>query len=150
MQPQKSNWDQSKLAVNNWFSGSRYLQAIEVNKDMVKMRCNGQDIMVQKDILETQMLNASVYNKEVHMSKTMVSQMLESSNTACFTVQFRTQVNANTILQKLTQSSDQKDKRALAKELLSGKEHTLVGHSIKSDCMLGRSIVIDLATGGFK
>ena len=26
----------------------------------------------------------------------------------------------------------------------------LVAHSIKSDCMLGRSFIIDLATGGFK
>lgn len=105
--------------------------------------------MVSKDILETQMLNATAYSHTVHLSKTQVSQMLESANTACFTVQFKTQISAQTIQQKL-ETTDQTNNRALAKELLEGREVTLVGHSVKSDCMLGRSYVIDLPSGGFK
>jgi len=39
------------------------------------------------------MHNSAVYEHEVIISRTRVSEMLEQSNSTCFTVQFRTQVN---------------------------------------------------------
>jgi len=37
-----------------------------------------------------------------------------------------------------------KDGKALAKEILSGKETTVIGHLSKTEGKLGRSLVIDL------
>ena len=40
--------------------------------------------------------------------------------------------------------------KALAKELLVGKETTIVGHLSRADGRMGRSLVIDLPTQGYK
>jgi hypothetical protein len=43
-----------------------------------------------------------------------------------------------------------KNPKVLAKELLSGKESTIVGRLSKADGKLGRSLVIDLPTQGYR
>jgi len=49
----KPKWDAKKLAVGNWFSGTRYFRSVEDKNGQVKMRSEGQDVVVSKDILET-------------------------------------------------------------------------------------------------
>lgn len=34
----KPKWDLKKLAVGNWFSGTRYFRAVEIVGDQIKMR----------------------------------------------------------------------------------------------------------------
>jgi len=34
-------WDTSKLAVGNWFSGTRYFRAVEAKDSQIKMRSEG-------------------------------------------------------------------------------------------------------------
>ena len=43
-----------------------------------------------------------------------------------------------------------KEGRALAKEILAGKETTIIGRLSKADGKLGRSLVIDLPTQGYR
>lgn len=43
-----------------------------------------------------------------------------------------------------------KDGKALAKEILSGKETTVIGHLSKTEGKLGRSLVIDLPSKGYR
>jgi hypothetical protein len=45
-------WNIAKLAVGNWFSGTRYFRAVEQKDSQVKMHSEGQDINVSRDILE--------------------------------------------------------------------------------------------------
>ena len=47
--------------------------------------------------------------------------MLENANNTCFTVSFRTGVNAATMKEVLASKSDLTDTRCLAKELLEGE-----------------------------
>lgn len=34
----KPKWDLKKLAIGNWFSGTRYFRAVEIAGDQIKMR----------------------------------------------------------------------------------------------------------------
>jgi hypothetical protein len=43
-----------------------------------------------------------------------------------------------------------KEGKELAKEILSGKETTIIGRLSKADGKLGRSLVIDLPTQGYR
>ena len=43
-----------------------------------------------------------------------------------------------------------KDGKALAKEILCGKETTVIGHLSKTEGKLGRSLVIDLPSKGYR
>ena len=50
-------------------------------------------------------------------------------------------------------AADMKDSakaKALAKDLLVGKETTIVGHLVKAEGRMGRSLVIDLPSEGFR
>ena len=67
------------------------------------------------------MYNASAFSQTVPLSKTKVSQILENANNTCFTVSFRTGVNAATMKEVLATKSDLTDTRGLAKELLEGE-----------------------------
>lgn len=46
--------------------------------------------------------------------------------------------------------AEHKDAKSLAIELTTGREITIVGRLSNIDAKLGRSLVIDLETGGFK
>ena len=70
-------WNSTKLAVSNWFSGTRYFRAVEEKDNQIKMRSEGQDITVSRDILEQQMYNASVFDTEEKISLTKVASALE-------------------------------------------------------------------------
>lgn len=113
---------------------------------------NGQPIKVSKTILETQMHSADVYSREVPLSRTFVSKVLEQAKNTCFTVQFRCQIDEHTIFKRLEAATpcEIKNAKVLASEILTGREHTIVGHlaSAHGESKLGRSLVRDLGRGG--
>lgn len=78
---------------------------------------------------------------------------MADANSKCFTVCFTTKVDDKMVVEKL---KDVKGKLnaakalELAKELLKGKESTLTARLSKADSKLGRSLVIDLPTQGYR
>lgn len=148
-------WDYSSLAVGNTFSGTSYYRAISESGDNVNTRCQGKDITISRSILECQMYNANVYATEEKLSLTKVAKILEEANTACFTVCFNAKVDEKAVKERLAsvKASEIKDKaqlKALAKELLQGKETTIIGRLSKAMGKLGRSLIIDLPTQGYR
>lgn len=141
-------WDSKKLAVGNWFSGTRYFRAVEEKDKQVKMRSEGQDITVSREILEQQMYNASCFDNEEKISLTKVASALGKAGEACFTACFNTKVDEKEIAARLAKATqaELKNSKTLAAEILTGKEHTLVGRLSKGEGKLGRSLVIDLPT----
>lgn len=97
----KAKWDLKKLAVGNWFSGTRYFRAVEIAGDQIKMRSESQDVVVSRSIVETQFQNANVFSKEEKLAKTNIANLLHEANSTCFTVQFTTKVDEKTIKEKL-------------------------------------------------
>lgn len=78
------------------------------------MQCEDQQITVSKAIVNQFMHSASAYEKIEHLSKTKLSKLLEEAGSTCFTVTFRTQVNAATMRQVL-QETTETDNLELAK-----------------------------------
>lgn len=148
-------WDFSKLSVGDTFSGTSYFRTVSEHGDRVETRCQGNNITISRDVLECQMYNAGVFASEEKLSLTKVASILEAANTACFTVCFRTKVDESLIKEKLRtiNAADLKDKsklRALSKTLIEGKETVIVGRLSKAAGKLGRSLIIDLPTQGYR
>lgn len=78
---------------------------------------------------------------------------MADANSKCFTVCFTTKVDDKMVVEKL---KDVKGKLnaakalELAKELLKGKESTLTARLSRADGKLGRSLVIELPTQGYR
>ena len=101
------------------------------------------------------MYNASVFATEEKLPLTKVAQLLESANAACFTVCFNTKVDEKQIRDKLTgvkanTLSDMAERKQLARDLLRGKETVLIGRLSKAAGKLGRSLIVDLPTQGYR
>ena len=101
------------------------------------------------------MYNAGVFASEEKLSLTKVAKVLEEAKTTCFTVCFNSKVDEKTVKEKLAAltSADLKDKAKVAqtaKDLLVGKETVIVGYLSNSQGKLGRSLIVDLPTEGFR
>lgn len=148
-------WDFKKLEVGDTFSGTSYFRTVSEAGDKVETKSQGVSITISKDVLNTQMYNASVFAKEEKVSLTNLACILEGANTACFTVCFNTKVDDAMVKEKLRQvkAADLKNKnklREISKDLLIGKETVLVGRLSKAAGKMGRSLIIDLPTQGYR
>jgi len=144
-------WNDSNLTVGNWFSGTRYFKVVDYSGDEVTCTSQGQQIVISKDILEHEMNNANVFETEEKLPLTKVATKLTEANNTAFTVCFTTKVDEKVVQEKLStvRPKDLKDDvaaKALAKELLVGKETTIIGRLSKAEGKMGRSLVIDLPT----
>lgn len=78
---------------------------------------------------------------------------MAEANSKCFTVCFTTKIDDKMVQEKLkdikTKLSADKVK-ALAKEVLLGKESELVARLSRAEGKLGRSLVVDLPTQGYR
>ncbi len=99
------------------------------------------------------MYNSDVFASEEKLSLTKVAEKLEQANTACFTVCFNTKIDEKDVAAKLSEASldDLKNNsKKIAGELLHGEQRILVGRLAGGERKLGRSLVIDLPTQGFR
>ena len=84
-----------------------------------------------------------------------MAEKLAEANSTAFTVCFTCKVNEADIMARLASvkaaaMKDSAQAKALAKELLVGKESTIVGRLSNAEGRMGRSLVIDLPTGGYR
>ena len=98
---------------------------------------------------------ANVFSKEEKLCLTKVAKVLEEANTTCFTVCFTAKVDEKNVRERLLSctSAEIKDSKKcleLARELLHGKETVIVGRLSKAMGKLGRSLIIDLPTQGYR
>ena len=147
-------WDKNNLAVGNWFSGTRYFKAISSKRDEVVCRSKGQEITISKDIMEYEMNNANVFENEEKLPLTKIATKLTEANNTAFTACFTSKVDEKAVKEKLSmcKATDLKDEaaaKALAKELLLGRERTITGRLSKAEGKMGRSLIIDLNTNGY-
>ena len=116
-------------------------------------RSQGTNIDISRDVLEYEMNNSAVFTEEQKISLTQVATLLADANSKCFTVCFTTKVDDKMVAEKL---KDVKAKlnaaqaKQLAKEILVGEEKQLVGRLSRAEGKLGRSLVIDLPSQGYR
>lgn len=151
----KPHWDFKKLSVGDTFSGTSYFHTKSEAGDKVETKSQGVSITISKDVLNTQMYNSAVFDKEEKVSLTNLAAILEDAKTACFTVCFNTKVDDALVREKLRQvkAADLKNKaklREISKDLLVGKETIIVGRLSKAAGKMGRSLIVDLPTQGYR
>ena len=100
------------------------------------------------------MKNASVFKAEETLPLTKVAAKLSEANSTAFTVCFTCKVKEDSVKEKLASLKANDIKNAanaknLAKELLTGRETTIIGRLANSEGKMGRSLIIDLSTNGF-
>lgn len=139
-------WDRKQLAVGNWFSGTAYYKVKKIDGDQVETRSDGKSITISRDILEYEMHNACVFTKEEKLPLTKVVKVLKEAHSTAFTINFNCKVDDKQVAEKLKACSEKefKESKSLAKELLLGKESTIIGRLSKSEGKLGRSLMINL------
>ena len=81
-----------------------------------------------------------------------MAELLEQANSTCFTVCFTSKVDDAAVRERLAKCSQAEldEGKKLAKEILAGKETTIIGRLSQSEGKLGRSLVIDLPTQGYR
>ena len=99
------------------------------------------------------MHNSSVFAEEEKISLTQVATKLAEANSKCFTVCFTTKVDDKAVQEKLKAVKgklSEAQARELSKHVLVGKETELTGRLSRAEGKLGRSLVIDLPTQGYR
>lgn len=101
------------------------------------------------------MNNASVFSEEEKLPLTEVATKLAEAASTSFTVCFNTKVDEKEVERLLAQCkpeqlSNRQAALELAKVALTGKECKLVGRLSRAEGKLGRSLVIDLPTQGYR
>lgn len=117
----------------------------------MKTTCDKKEIVVSRDILEQEMHNASVFAKEEKLALTKVVKIMKEAASTVLTICFSCKVDTKAIEERLSKMTDKdfKDSKALAKELLTGKESIVVGRIQKTEGKLGRSLVIGIPANNF-
>jgi len=89
------------------------------------------------------MHNANVFEKEEKLPLTKVVKMLKGAHSTAFTVCFTCKVDEKQVSEKLSALSEIEyaDKKTVAKNVLVGKESTVVGRLSSTEGKLGRSLV---------
>lgn len=154
----EAKWDASQLKVGDMFSGTSYYETVTDMGDSNQVFCyeksfNDRGVMVDKRILNEEMTNGSLYQEEQKLSMTDLATKLTAANNMCFQVCFTKKPDARKVAEQLSEikkAPSAAAARDLAKKCLVGDESTLICHLTKAEGKLGRSLVIDLPTGGFR
>ena len=101
------------------------------------------------------MNNASVFAKEEKLPLTQIAAKLTEANNTAFSVCFTKKVDEKAVQEKLStlkvkQLKNETFVKELTKELLQGGEANITGRLSKAEGKMGRSLVIDLPTQGYR
>ena len=151
-------WDSSKLAIGNMFSGTSYYETVsEINAKEVfcyEKSFNDRGVTIDKEIMRDEMNNATLYDSEESLPITKLATKLVEANNMCFQVCFTCKASDKKVLEELSglkaAPKSDKEARELAKRCLVGNEQTLVCRLSKAEGKLGRSLVVELSSVGYR
>lgn len=147
----------TELKVGEKLSETQYYTVVKVGKTKVQLKTDlGEDIVVEKPIVENQLVSASQYQTDQALSRTEMAALFIASPGVAMTVNFNTQVKEKDALDQLYELypnkggrlSSEADFKKKAKEVISsvitGKERTMVGRHYGSVNEFGRVSFIDM------
>lgn len=118
-------------------------------------REDGKEIEIEKKILAEDSYSADHFDRSVTCSMTELAEILNDAKDTIFTVNFKCQPNQETVSEKLkgldiNSVKNEAEIKKLTKSLIEGEESTIIGHLADGSHCFGRTLVIDLESGGFK
>mmetsp|Transcript_26090 Transcript_26090/g.32587 ORF Transcript_26090/g.32587 Transcript_26090/m.32587 type:complete len:128 (-) Transcript_26090:138-521(-) len=115
---------------------------------------NDRSVTIDKAIMRDEMHNASVWDTEEKISMTQLAAKITEANNMCIQVCFNCKPNEKKVQETLNALNagpkDAAAARTLAKECLIGSESTLICRLSKAEGKLGRSMVIDVPSQGYR
>ena len=154
----EAKWDANKLAVGNMFSGTSYYKTVSKTSASevfcYELNFNNRGVEIDRDIMRDEMYSSSLYEEEVPVTRTELATILTEANNKCLQVSFLTKASEKSVQEKLAaqKAAPKTDKEAkqLAKECLFGNETTLDCRMSKAEGKLGRSLVVELGSQGYR
>lgn len=116
------------------------------------MTAQGKTIRIAQNVLEEDSYSADHFEKEIKCTMTELSGILQGARDSVFKVQFQTKVDEKLIQQRLAGLTKAQigQPTEVAKAITVGETVALVGHLVKSEQHLGRTLIIDLASNGYR
>lgn len=114
---------------------------------------NDRGVAIDKCLFNETMENACVWDEEEKLSLTNIATKMTEANNMAFQVCFNTKPSEKKVmedLQELKAAPKGAKVKELAKQCLSGHENTMICRLSKAEGKLGRSLVIDLPTQGYR
>lgn len=145
-----------KIAPGEILSCFQYMQVTKIAGNTIHLRRDdGKVIEIEKEILVQDSYSADHFDQTVTCSMTELAEILNDAKDTIFTVNFRCQPTAETVMEKLKVLNmdivkNEAEIKKLSKSLIEGEETTLIGHLADGSQSFGRTLVIDLESGGFK
>lgn len=139
-----------KFELKQYLSQTAYLEVKEIAGNRVTVENSfGNALYVSKDILEG-MYSADHYKREAPMNMTMLAELLQTVKDHIFTVTFKKQPTEDNAIEAIKNTDKANFKldqtlKKLAKEVVTGKDCTMICHLLEVENNLGRSLVIDLS-----
>lgn len=143
-------WNPKKFETKQFFSQTAYLEVKEISGNRVTVQNSyGNALYVSKDILEG-MYSADHFKKEVPMNMTSLAELLQTVKDHIFTVTFKKQPTEDSAIEAINNISkadfkNEAQLKKLAKDIVTGKDCTMICHMLEVENNLGRSLVIDLS-----
>lgn len=145
------------LKAGEKLSETQYYSVVKVVGDKVQLKPDsGQDIIVDKGIVENHLISASQYATEEVKTRTDMAALFIASPGVAITVNFNTQVKEKDAVEqlvgiypnkggKMTSESDYKKRVSeIISSVITGKERTMVGRHYGSQNEFGRVNFIDM------
>lgn len=146
-----------KLQVGEKLSETQYYSVVKVAGDKVQLKPDvGQDIVVDKGIVEAHLISASQYATVETKTKTDMAALFLSSPGVAMTVNFNTQVKEKDAIDQLkaiypnkggrmaSEADYNKKISEIISSVITGKERTMVGRHYGSQNEFGRVNFIDM------
>ena len=145
---EERKWN-GEMIGGDWFSFTNYFRVDNINGEKINVgNFHGNSWDISMDILQ-KMHSANHFEVIRSVTRTEMVEKLKSAHDKIFTVSFLKKIKKEEIIQKLKtiKKKDIKNKNQLkkvAKQLLKGEPHTLIGRLSSKKVDFGRSMVIDL------
>ena len=146
----QTKWNHSKVTDGDYFSCHQYMRVEKIKGTDISLKNErGELVEIDLDCLNEDSYSADHFEKEVTCNMTELSEILQDCKDTIFKVVFKKKIDEHQVFDKLAKikAKDLKSPQTstqLAKQLLEGDMCEIVGHLVKSEQHMGRSLVIDL------
>jgi len=145
----KDKFKVQTIKNEDYVSCHQYMRVERIQGDNIHLlNDQGEKVEIDKAVLVQDSYSADHFDKQVTCNMTELSEVLQGAKDTIFTVEFKKKVDDKQIFDSLSglkyaDTKKPEQLKSIAKTILEGKQCTLIGHLVKSEQQMGRTLVID-------